>query len=47
VNGFWLKWLFVMVPAFFINEALDFATAMIWVLACWMILLAVPRRTQR
>lgn len=34
----------VMGPVFLINEECNFAYAMVWVVACWMILLSLSER---
>lgn len=34
----------VMGPAFLISEEVGFLAAMVWVLACWMILLGTSER---
>lgn len=39
------RMLIVMGPAFLINEEVDFFAAMVWVLACWMILLSMSEKT--
>lgn len=39
-----VRLLVVMGPAFLINEEVGFLAAMVWALACWMVLLGTSER---
>lgn len=43
MNAHLIRWLLVMGPAFLINEEVNFACAMVWVVACLMVILSLPR----